>query len=89
MGVTVCWVLGLFYFRDFAIVKFNSRSNFVIEHFRRTDFSYSVIATYLFIGMFGGGGGFTRPISGDGGADQFRGVPVIGQLPTDGTRGPE
>ena len=25
-----------------------------------------------------GGGGFTRPIPGDGGADQLRGVPVIG-----------
>ena len=38
---------------------------------------------------FGGGGGFTRPIPGDGGADQFRGIPIIGPLPTDGTRGPE
>ena len=37
----------------------------------------------------GGGNGFTRPIAGDGGEDQLRGVPVIGQLPTDGTRGPE
>ena len=37
----------------------------------------------------GGGGGFTRPIPGDGGADQFRGIPIIGRLPTDGTRGPE
>ena len=39
----------------------------------------------------GGGGGFTRPIPGDGGADQLRGVPIIGRLPnpTDGTRGPE
>ena len=36
-----------------------------------------------------GGGGSTRPISGDGGADQLRGVPVIGGLPTDGTRGLE
>ena len=36
-----------------------------------------------------GGGGFTRPIPGDGGADQLRGVPVTGRLPTDGTRGPE
>ena len=36
-----------------------------------------------------GGGGFTQPISGDGGADQLRGVPIIGRLPTDGTRGPE
>ena len=24
----------------------------------------------------GGGGGFTRPIPGDGGADQFRGIPI-------------
>ena len=31
-----------------------------------------------------GGGGFTRPIRG-----WRRGVPVIGQLPTNGTRGPE
>ena len=39
---------------------------------------------------FGGSsGGFTRPISVDGGADQLGGVPVIGRLPTDGTRGPE
>ena len=37
----------------------------------------------------GGGGGFTRPIPGNGGADQLRVVPVIGRLPTDGTRGPE
>ena len=37
----------------------------------------------------GGGGGFTRPIPGDGGADQLRGVPIIGRLPTYGTRGPE
>ena len=37
----------------------------------------------------GGGGGFTRPIPGDGGADQFRGIPIVGRLPTDGTRGPE
>ena len=36
-----------------------------------------------------GGGGFTRPIPRDGGADQFRGIPIIGRLPTDGTRGPE
>ena len=36
--------------------------------------------------LFGGGaGGFTRPIPGDWGADQLRGVPVIGRLPTDGT----
>ena len=37
----------------------------------------------------GGGGGFTRPIPGDGGADQLRGLPIIGRLPTDGTKGPE
>ena len=37
----------------------------------------------------GGGGGFTGPIPGDGGSDQLRGVPVIGRLPTDGTRDPE
>ena len=37
----------------------------------------------------GGGGGFTRPIPRDGGADQFRGIPIIGRLPTDGTKGPE
>ena len=36
-----------------------------------------------------GGGGFTRPVPGDGGADQLRGVPIIGRLPTHGTRGPE
>ena len=37
----------------------------------------------------GGGDGFTQPIPGDGGADQFRGIPIIGQFPTEGTRGPE
>ena len=37
----------------------------------------------------GGGGSFTRPIPRDGGADQFRGIPIVGRLPTDGTRGPE
>ena len=37
----------------------------------------------------GGGGGFTRPIPRDGGADQFRGIPIVGRLPTDRTRGPE
>ena len=37
----------------------------------------------------GGAGGFTRPIPGDGGADQLRGVPIIGRLPMDGTRGPK
>ena len=37
----------------------------------------------------GGGGGFTRPIPGDKGVDQLRGIPIIGRLPTDGTRGPE
>ena len=36
-----------------------------------------------------GGGGFNRPIPGNGGADQLRGVPVIGRFPTDETRGPE
>ena len=40
-----------------------------------------------FIG--GGDGGFTRPIPRNGGADQFRGIPIIGRLPTDGTRGLE
>ena len=37
----------------------------------------------------GGGGGFSRLIPRDGGADQFRGIPIVGRLPTDGTRGPE
>ena len=37
----------------------------------------------------GGGGGFTRPIPRDGSADQFRGIPIVGRLPMDGTRGPE
>ena len=41
------------------------------------------------VGDGGGGGGFTRPIPRDGGADQFRGIPIVGRLPTDGTRGPE
>ena len=36
-----------------------------------------------------GGGGFTRPIPKDGSADQLHEVPIIGRLPTDGTRGPE
>ena len=26
----------------------------------------------------GGGGGFTRPIPRDRGADQFRGIPIVG-----------
>ena len=43
----------------------------------------------LFSVTCGGGGGFTRPIPRDGGADQFRGIPIVGRLPTDGTRGPE
>ena len=43
-----------------------------------------------FIYCLGGGGGkFTRPIPGDGGADQLCGVPVIGRFSTDGTRGLE
>ena len=36
-----------------------------------------------------GGGGFTQSIPGDEGADQLRGVPIIGRLLKDGTRGPE
>ena len=36
-----------------------------------------------------GGGGFTRSMPRDGGADQFRRVPIIGRLPMDGTRGLE
>ena len=36
-----------------------------------------------------GGSGFTRPIPGDGGADQLHGIPIIGRFSTDGTRGPE
>ena len=39
--------------------------------------------------LYRSGGGLTRPISGDGGADQLRGVPIIGQPPRDETRGPE
>ena len=39
--------------------------------------------------LAGGGGGFARLISVDGGADQLREVPIIGILPIDGTRGPE
>ena len=41
-----------------------------------------------FLLVVGGGGGFTRPIPRDGGTDQFRGIPIVGRLPTDGTRGP-
>ena len=49
-----------------------------------------LIERYLIETTFdGGGGGFTRPIPGDGGADQLRGVPVIGRFPTDWTRGLE
>ena len=39
-----------------------------------------------------GGGGLTQPIPGDGGADQLRGVPIIGQPPSQtlfDKRGPE
>ena len=32
----------------------------------------------------GGGGGFTRPIPRDGGADQFRGIPIVGDSPWTG-----
>ena len=50
-----------------------------------------LIERYLIETTFdgGGGGGFTRPIPGDGGADQLRGVPVIERFSTDGTRGLE
>ena len=47
-----------------------------------------LFACFLFL-HGGGGGGFTRPIPRDGGADQFRGIPIVGRLPMDGTRGPE
>ena len=35
------------------------------------------------------GDGFTGAISGDGGADPLRGVPIIWHVPRDGTKGPE
>ena len=46
---------------------------------------------FLVLILSGGGGGFTRPIPGDGSgkSDQLRGVRIIGRLPTDGTKGPE
>ena len=59
---------------------------------KKTDSTYIQLVTllyYFLINPFGGGGGFTRPIPRDGGADQFRGIPIVGRLPTDGTRGPE
>ena len=37
-----------FYFRDFASVNFNSSSNFVIEHFRRTDFPTLIVNFHSF-----------------------------------------
>ena len=43
----------------------------------------------LYLVLSDGGGGFTRPIPGGGGADQLCGIPIIERLPTDGTRGPE
>ena len=36
-----------------------------------------------------GGNGLTRPIPGDEGADQLRGVPIIGKPPRNETRDPE
>ena len=47
MGKTICWVLALFYLRDFAIFNLNSSSNFVIEHFRRTDFHTVLYTVYI------------------------------------------
>ena len=44
---------------------------------------------FILLVLYGGFYRFTRPISGDGGANQLRGVPVIGRLPTDETRDPE
>ena len=41
----------LFYFRDFAIVNFNSSSNFVIEHFRRANFP-TVLNIYIYIYIY-------------------------------------
>ena len=53
-------------------------------------FTFSSSNLLLFSrGGGGGGGGFTRPIPRDGGADQFRGIPIVGRLSMDGTRGPE
>ena len=49
----------------------------------------SLLLFFSVIPHGGGGGGFTRPIPGDGGADQLRGVSVIGRFPTDGTKGLE
>ena len=43
----------------------------------------------LYLILSDGGGGFTRPIPGDRGTDQFCRIPIIGRLPTDRTRGPE
>ena len=68
---------------------------FFFNCFRRTNVALSRKAFLLGVDRIfsekcgGGGGGFTRPIPRDGGADQFRGIPIIGRLPTDGTRGTE
>ena len=55
---------------------------------RRYNIRFSVVILFFFHDG-GGVGGFTQPIPGDGVADQLRGVPVIGRLPMDGTRGLE
>ena len=64
---------------------------FVVARFNvlRCDLIYLQFVDAFILVFGGGGGGFTRPIPRDGGADQFRGIPIVGRLPTDGTRGPE
>ena len=44
----------------------------------------SSVNNYAFCHSLGGGGGFTRPIPRDRGADQFRGIPIVGRPPRTG-----
>ena len=73
--------------------KLQAKTNYQICYCRHLWFEESqrkpFIRYSLFSNNLGGGGGFTRPIPRDGGADQFRGIPIVGRLPTDGTRGPK
>ena len=66
----------------------NNKMNLYVAPTYKQGCGVGVAELYIFA-RSGGGGGFTQPIPGDGGADQLCGVPVIWRLPTDGTRGLE
>ena len=55
--------------------------SFYYQHFKHgTSFKHE---TWMYSGSIGGGE-LTQPIPGDKGADQLRGVPIIGQFPGTG-----